>query len=466
MTKKREDKKSQGSAEAGWSPLAALQGLIEPLTERLRNRKRKRNARGELSSGASGEPLPSKPSQTKSELAEAAEPAEPATSPEISGSDLAIEFHDKMVENVMAKFLEEGWEPALPEDGAFGYDFELTRGKEKVAVQVRSQKARVYLPQLRRFEDFLDSSEARRFARGFLISNSGFAGTVFAYMDSEGIGNISLGTLENGTVRWFPEEDPTAGSSPREKRYIGVFTCKGGVGKTTISAHLAGAFALCGYHVVLVDLDRQGNLRKLMGEGIYLPHPRKKAGTTITVLDQHEWDENRDPETGIVICDCNPEFSQNPVELMSRFDYCLIPTTLNPLGINKNGFIIRKTFQEIRNLNRKTEMFVVINNFDPAEKKRNQVLNDLLKNEFKGLSMADPLCHYIDPDDVSIRFSKQLLYWGYETVIEDAEPQLSFRAFGGRSLPRSDFLALAEYLQNHSDLDKIKKALAKTPVKK
>jgi len=112
------------------------------------------------------------------------------------------------------------------------------------------------------------------------------------------------------------------------------------------------------------------------------------------------------------------------------------------------------------------EKLVVINNFDPAEKKRNQVLNDLLKNEFKGLSMADPLCHYIDPDDVSIRFSKQLLYWGYETVIEDAEPQLSFRAFGGRSLPRSDFLALAEYLQNHSDLDKIKKALAKTPVKK
>ena len=53
---------------------------------------------------------------------------------------------------------------------------------------------------------------------------------------------------------------------------------------------------------------------------------------------------------------------------------------------------------------------------------------------------------------VSIRFSKQLLYWGYETVIDEAEPQLVFKAFGGRSLPRSDFLALAEFLQNHTDL--------------
>ena len=49
----------------------------------------------------------------------------------------------------------------------------------------------------------------------------------------------------------------------REKTtYIGVFTCKGGVGKTTISAHLAGAFALNGYDVGLIDLDHQQNFEK------------------------------------------------------------------------------------------------------------------------------------------------------------------------------------------------------------
>ena len=34
-----------------------------------------------------------------------------------------------------------------------------------------------------------------------------------------------------------------------EKVYFGIFTCKGGVGKTTIAGHLAGAFALQGLFV-------------------------------------------------------------------------------------------------------------------------------------------------------------------------------------------------------------------------
>jgi Mrp family chromosome partitioning ATPase len=57
-----------------------------------------------------------------------------------------------------------------------------------------------------------------------------------------------------------------AKASSAEPLYIGVFTAKGGVGKTTIAAHLAGAFALMGQSVVLLDLDPDRNLRKLFAD--------------------------------------------------------------------------------------------------------------------------------------------------------------------------------------------------------
>jgi chromosome partitioning protein len=49
-------------------------------------------------------------------------------------------------------------------------------------------------------------------------------------------------------------------------------------------------------------------------------------------------------ETKIVVCDCNPEFDANPKEFIQKFDYCMIPTTLNPLGVNKNADVIKRTF--------------------------------------------------------------------------------------------------------------------------
>lgn len=42
---------------------------------------------------------------------------------------------------------------------------------------------------------------------------------------------------------------------------ISVLTQKGGAGKTTISTHLARAFQLQGYSVLLVDSDQQGTAR-------------------------------------------------------------------------------------------------------------------------------------------------------------------------------------------------------------
>lgn len=50
----------------------------------------------------------------------------------------------------------------------------------------------------------------------------------------------------------------------RNRAIIAIAALKGGVGKTTLTAHLAGAFARKGYRVLLVDLDLQGSLSGLM----------------------------------------------------------------------------------------------------------------------------------------------------------------------------------------------------------
>ncbi len=50
----------------------------------------------------------------------------------------------------------------------------------------------------------------------------------------------------------------------RRRAIISVLNLKGGVGKTTITAHLAAALARKGYRVLMVDLDLQGSLSALM----------------------------------------------------------------------------------------------------------------------------------------------------------------------------------------------------------
>ena len=129
--------------------------------------------------------------------------------------------------------------------------------------------------------------------------------------------------------------------------------------------------------------------------------------------------------------------------------------TLNPLGINKNADVIKRTFEDIRRVNTKAELFTLINNFYADESNRNELLNQALKLQFKQIAENDSRCHYIDPNDVAIRFSKQLLYWGFH-IFENKSAQLAFRSKGGYSYPQMDFLKLVDYLEFQTEIQQAK----------
>lgn len=348
----------------------------------------------------------------------------------------------------------EGFSAQLAAQTQNAYDLELYKPGERLAVQVRNHRARVHLGQIEKFLEFLARGNSKHFTNGLLISTSGFTASVYSYLRDEKISNLKLALLRDGRLIWNAEQSDQP-EEPDKAIYIGVFTCKGGVGKTTIAAHLAGAFALNDYEIALVDLDRQQNLRKLLGTGVHLPSAKENAGALISVFSADEWEKSIHGKPKIVICDCNPEFGANPPDFIRKFDYCLIPTTLNPLGINKNADVIKRTFDQIRRVNRRASLFALINNFHADETNRNNIFNRELKKQFEQISEGDSRAFYVDPDDVAIRFSKQLLYWGGH-LYENAQPQLAFRSVGGYSYPRMDFLKLVDYLEFQTEIQRAK----------
>lgn len=361
----------------------------------------------------------------------------------------------------MALFLlrREGWSAQISPKDLKEYDIEISKPGAKMAVQVRNQRAKVHLGQIEKFLDFLAQSNPKNFAEGLFISTSGFTPSVYAYLREEKISNLKLTILRDHHLIFDCEKVDL--QEERDKTtYIGVFTCKGGVGKTTISAHLAGAFALNGYDVGLIDLDHQQNLRKILGEGVYLQKTKGNLGSVISVLTKDEWREGDYEDTKIVVCDCNPEFEANPREYIQKFDYCIIPTTLNPLGINKNADVIKRTLSAIRRENQKAELFVLINSLQTDEPNRNNLLNQNLQTQFKKMRETDAKLHYINPAECAIRFSKQLLYWGFH-LFDGAKPSLAFKTVGRYSYPRMDFLKLVDYLEMQTALPKVQANFAK-----
>ncbi len=351
---------------------------------------------------------------------------------------------------------QEGWTVVEVSDKPYG--LEMIKPGKRVAVAVFDQRRRVQLAQVEKLAHFLDSPEGAEFSEGMVIGTAGFSRSVLSYLRDNSNPRIEVAQIKGTEIVRDLEQIEFKNISSKPI-YIGVFTSKGGVGKTTVSAHLAGAFATNGYQVALVDLDGQRNLRKLLGNEVYVPISGKQ-GVDVSVFTGENWNEEEHPNTKIIVCDCSPDFDSNPYYFVNRFDYCIIPTTLNPLGINKNGVVIRRTLEEIRAVNHDARLFVLINSLQINEERRNTLLSGYFKRHFDELMRSDQLFQYIDPNDVAIRFSKQLLYWGFH-LFDGTRPELAFGKIGQYSNPRIDFLKLVDYLEETTLISQSKESEVK-----
>jgi chromosome partitioning protein len=359
-------------------------------------------------------------------------------------------------QTIINQLTKAGWTVMPPPPNTNGYSLEAVKGKEVIAVQVKTHKFPVKVPHVERFLNFFDLPAARRFTRGLLVSSNGFTPNALTYFSNVNSQKVKLAVIKEDVVQWIRFADRPQDRLPQKLVYVGVFTCKGGVGKTTISAHLAGAIALSGYNVAIIDLDPQKNLTTLLDQGVILPGVGDEPAHTVKVFSLDEWDASNPPaDIRMAVCDCSPVFEENPVELLAKLSYCLIPTTLNPLGLNKNGYVIKNTLKAIRSVNKDAYVFVLINNYFKDEAHKARVLKEQYKKYFARLSELDDRFHFIDPDEVSIRNSKQLFYWGYH--IYSGEPaELAFTPIGGKCAPKADFLNLLDYLEAHSDISQFK----------
>ncbi|MDZ7994217.1 MAG: AAA family ATPase [Nostoc sp. EfeVER01] len=359
----------------------------------------------------------------------------------------------RFMQHVETLIYKAGWTVETAKINQPDYDLVVKKENLIVVVQVKWLRSNVTAPQLLKFADFLDSDEGKKFNFGWFITTKGFGGPALALIRTWGKDTkVRCGIAHQNKLVAIPSgEDPPP--PPPKKVYFGVFTCKGGVGKTTVAGHLAGALALQGFNVALVDLDPEQNLQKLVGDGVFVPNP-KGVGTTIQVFDGNDWHEDAARDCQIVICDCSPALERNPSELVKRLDYCIIPTTFNPLGISKHGKVIQDTVKEIREINNLAHLFVLVNNFKDPGIKRLRLLKEVYSNTYKEISKIDKKFHCIDPEEVCIRTSDLLYYWGIHILENPENPasRLAFDLVGGRCYPREDFINLADYIEREAGI--------------
>lgn len=145
--------------------------------------------------------------------------------------------------------------------------------------------------------------------------------------------------------------DPTR---PQAPRIIAVANQKGGVGKTTTSINLGAALAKCGYRVLLVDLDPQGNA----STGLGVDREKRRFTTYDLIVNDAALSDVIQPTNvdNLKIIPATTDLSSADIELISNekrsfllfdalrqfdmddyaFDYILIdcPPSLNLLTVN------------------------------------------------------------------------------------------------------------------------------------
>ena len=116
---------------------------------------------------------------------------------------------------------------------------------------------------------------------------------------------------------------------------VAIYNYKGGVGKTTLAAHLAFRAEAQGISTVAVSLNRYGDLVPWLARENRpmqdVPHVEHRGHLTII----HSPDAVPEvPDTALVVYDCPPALD---VALRLKADLVLFPTNLSPMHLSPLG---------------------------------------------------------------------------------------------------------------------------------
>jgi chromosome partitioning protein len=136
--------------------------------------------------------------------------------------------------------------------------------------------------------------------------------------------------------------------SQRHVAVISVLNIKGGVGKTTVTAHLGAALAAKGYRVLLIDLDLQGSLSSLfMNESALVERSKENGLLQHFLLSLAERRKANLLECCVPILDGKSAIVAN-ADSMAYAELNLTMQWLLKLGKRDTRFLLRKALHQRR----------------------------------------------------------------------------------------------------------------------
>jgi hypothetical protein len=264
---------------------------------------------------------------------------------------------DPYAHHVAGVLRQKGLRVETPPAAHGSYNLVATQGTRRIAVQAKELKTAPSEAKLKQFAGFMASADGQGFHEGWFVAPHSPSTGARRFVNDNPQARITAWACGPHFI------GQTAGAAIAAQRRIGVYTFKGGVGKSKLALVLAGALAFRDRNVFIVDLNRAQNLQRLVGaEGIYVARG-KGAGGTVSVLGRDEWKYGPVLDADYVIYDC-PQFFEKTAErgFLPHLNLVVSPIELNADGIGANHHVLRDTVSEVRKDNPHVPIAFVVNN--------------------------------------------------------------------------------------------------------